>query len=450
LGVVLFWGFTVDDALVSVRVAWRVANGQGYRFNAQGSVVDAVTPLGWVFVLVPFAKISPATAFLAARILGAIAWVSAAVHFGCAQHDERRSLSAQALLFAAAPLAAWSSSGMETGIVVALCTMALGRSNGAALAAGIAAALRPELMTFCGILGLRQLTGATCNRLRALTVVTLTFGPFIGVAFTRSWIFGTVLPLAALAKPSDLVHGTRYALGALLLAGPLWTWIGPGWKSLAGHSRWIAGAVVAHFGAVALVGGDWMPLWRLVVPSMPAALWVASDLRAARHGFWPNFSTCLALAVSAIVGLFVGAPARHVAQARNELVQRVEPLLAGTRLVAGLDVGWLGMATTANVMDLAGITDPRIARLAGGHTTKRIPNSLFESLEPDGAVLLSAPGETLKWPWWETQFARGAENRMRFLEYWRTCRVRGSVPLRQTTQFYLIVRCDLAEPVQQI
>src|SRR5512140_3826188 len=76
VGVVLFWGFTVDDALVTARVAWRPANGQGYRFNASGRVVDAVTPLGWVYVLVPFAKGSPTAALTAARWLGAILWIT--------------------------------------------------------------------------------------------------------------------------------------------------------------------------------------------------------------------------------------------------------------------------------------------------------------------------------------------------------------------------------------
>ncbi|MDF3071929.1 MAG: hypothetical protein K0R38_7530, partial [Polyangiaceae bacterium] len=45
------WGFTVDDALITARVAWHLANGAGYRFNAGGPVVDAVTPLGFAVLL---------------------------------------------------------------------------------------------------------------------------------------------------------------------------------------------------------------------------------------------------------------------------------------------------------------------------------------------------------------------------------------------------------------
>src|SRR5206468_1976318 len=30
------WGFTVDDALITCRVAWHLGRGLGYRFNAGG------------------------------------------------------------------------------------------------------------------------------------------------------------------------------------------------------------------------------------------------------------------------------------------------------------------------------------------------------------------------------------------------------------------------------
>src|SRR4051812_27296533 len=46
IGIALAWGFTVDDALISARVAAHLAQGLGYRFNADGPRVDCVTPLG--------------------------------------------------------------------------------------------------------------------------------------------------------------------------------------------------------------------------------------------------------------------------------------------------------------------------------------------------------------------------------------------------------------------
>jgi hypothetical protein len=44
-------GFTVDDALIPARYAANIAQGAGYRFNAQGPTSDGVTPLGFPYLL---------------------------------------------------------------------------------------------------------------------------------------------------------------------------------------------------------------------------------------------------------------------------------------------------------------------------------------------------------------------------------------------------------------
>ena len=76
------WGFTVDDALITCRVAWHLARGVGYRFNASGPVVDAVTPLGFAYVLSPFAAAGPLAALSAAKWLGALLVAAAGLLFG--------------------------------------------------------------------------------------------------------------------------------------------------------------------------------------------------------------------------------------------------------------------------------------------------------------------------------------------------------------------------------
>ena len=65
------WGFTVDDALITCRVASHLARGVGYRFNAGGAVVDAVTPLGYANLLSAFAARGPEAALAAAKVLNA-------------------------------------------------------------------------------------------------------------------------------------------------------------------------------------------------------------------------------------------------------------------------------------------------------------------------------------------------------------------------------------------
>ena len=441
LGVAAFWGFTVDDALVTARVAWRLANGVGYRFNASGPVVDAVTPLGWVYLLVPFARTTPLGAFSAAQYLGAAAWIIAATWLGSALAREGKKLNLSVLLLLAAPLGAWASAGMETGVVLGLATAALGDSWFSLLAIGLVAALRPEVVPFCTVLGTRHFFCSDRHRWRSLLHAATATIAFACTACIRYSVFGSAIPLAAVAKPSDLSHGVRYALSALIFIGPTWMWFGPGWKKVDGKAKWLASAVVAHFVTLVVIGGDWMPLWRLALPAMPAMFWVANSLHAVRGIAWRRAGGLVAMSFVVLIGWKVGVPARHVARARRALVRDASPLLKDAHLVAGLDVGWLGVATASDIMDLAGITDPRMASLPGGHTTKRIPNSWFDFQQPDALVLLTAPGETLAQMWWQTRFARGVENRTSELDYWRDCAVRGRVPLRYTQQFYVIVRC---------
>src|SRR6476659_8457527 len=74
----VFRGFTVDDALVTARVASHLANGEGYRFNIGGQPVDAVTPLGWAPLLAAFGRGTPLEMLQRARVIGVVAWLAAA------------------------------------------------------------------------------------------------------------------------------------------------------------------------------------------------------------------------------------------------------------------------------------------------------------------------------------------------------------------------------------
>src|SRR5213075_2838825 len=76
------WGFSVDDALITARVAAHIANGFGYRFNTGGSITDAVTPLGFAYVLAPFARGGPLPAMYFAKWLGAACGVVASAWLG--------------------------------------------------------------------------------------------------------------------------------------------------------------------------------------------------------------------------------------------------------------------------------------------------------------------------------------------------------------------------------
>jgi hypothetical protein len=397
----VFWwlrGFTIDDALIPARYAANIAAGYGYRFNMHGGVTDGVTPLGFPYLLAPFAKGGPLDALQAARALG-IAWILAALYLGreVARLSGSRLRYASLLLIAfSAPLGAWSVSGLETGIVIALATVAATvpdcakNALGGAALAGACAWLRPEMIAFSAILGAARALTAE-KRLARILAVVLAVGPWILAAGIRWIVFGRPAPLAVLAKPSDLAHGAIYVLPQILFAGAPFAALAPlTWRTLPRWPRVLAIASFLHLAVVLLAGGDWMPLARLVTPVLPPlALVVAYLLRSAsRASLIPTMGR---LAIGCAAEIYVlarqGPIAAHVLGDRQALIEAARPVLENAAKVAAIDVGWVGATTDAEIVDLGGATDPQIAALPGGHTSKLISGAFLTGRAPDRLVL---------------------------------------------------------------
>jgi hypothetical protein len=440
----VFRGFTVDDALVTARVAAHFAKGEGYRFNMSGPPVDAVTPLGFAHVLAAFGPGTPLEMLARARVIGFCAWVVAAGLLGALGPARGRGRTALAVTLALSVTpAAWSSSGMETGVVTLLTTLALLDVAPAAVAAGLAAAWRPELLPWAVTLvaGASIAAGATAReRLRALAVrLPLAVIPSIGVALARKAWFGSFAPLSAVAKAPELGHGLYYAADALLGTGVVLFLLAPRALSASDHrTRALALSAAAHFAAVAAAGGDWMALYRLVVPALPTAILAVARLTP--HMTTPLLAgRALVLAIRPLwLAFAVAWPARDVLAHRLALIELGRPALRDARSVACLDVGWVGAATQASVLDLAGITDPVVARLPGGHTSKRVSNGLFENRAVDSVVLLLAPGAAPAARWQESPFARAVEQRVAELPALEEFRIGAVLPLGGTKQSYLV------------
>jgi hypothetical protein len=444
--VAALWGFTVDDALIAPRVAWRLVSGHVYRFNGSGPAVDAVTPLGWAFLLVPWAGEGTLAAWTAARWLGAACWVVAAGWLGFLVWREGRRwvrFLPLALLAACPSFGAWAGSGMETGTVSLFGTAALGRSRLAPIAAGLAAAWRPEMIPWALVLAGGLALVETRRPARVAWALGCAVGPALVVAVLRSLLFDRAAPLAVLAKPSDLEHGLNYALRALVWTGPPLLLVAPrAVARLGGRHRVILAAFGAHVVAVVLAGGDWMALFRLFVPVLPGVLLVGSAI-ADCAAVWSTLARCaVALGACGFVGLNTGMPARTVVASRTELISQAARELQHCRRIAALDVGWVGAATDADIVDLAGVTDPTVAVLPGGHTSKRIPASWIAAREVDAVVLLLAPGRALVEPWILSGFERVVERRVA-----RLCADVGFRPVAQLTRMkdgraYVVVKLD--------
>jgi hypothetical protein len=108
--------------------------------------------------------------------------------------------------------------------------------------------------------------------------------------------------------------------------------------------------------------------------------------------------------------------ARRVNADRTALVEEARPVLGPLARVATLDIGWVGAATEADIVDLAGLTDPQIAALPGGHTSKRVGAMLLLSRDPD-ALLLYAPAglpEAGLEAWDQAEYPRAVEARLAY------------------------------------
>ncbi len=415
----LFRGFTVDDALVSARVASNLATGAGYRFNPGGPEVDAVTPLGWAHLLALFGSGSPVEMLGRGRVIGTLGWLGAAAVLGVllARSTPFGRVTALVLLALASTGAAWATSGMETGLVALFAAIALVPRAGGALSGGVAAALRPELAPFALVLAVAGalLEPAEPRRRAALVLraLALCAGPALVVALLRTAWFGTATPLALSAKPPDLGRGLPYALAAAFATSPLVLLVAPFALRRAGPGVIrVAIALVAHFLALALAGGDWMPLFRLAVPVLPAALFAAAEIEKAASARFHAARFALG-AVTSIAYAVVGVwPSRGVLEDRLEFIGELRARLRDARVTATVDAGVVGAATDGAVFDLAGITDPTVARLPGDHTSKRVPEGLIESRGVDHAVLALAPGTTRAEPWPASRFYRVADARL--------------------------------------
>jgi len=64
--------------------------------------------------------------------------------------------------------------------------------------------------------------------------------------------------------------------------------------------------------------------------------------------------------------------------------------------VVALDIGWVSAATDGTIVDLAGVTDPVIAALPGGHTSKRVDAALVLSREPDVVFFSTSPAASTR------------------------------------------------------
>lgn len=402
------WPYTVDDSYIVARYALRLSRGEGYTWNP-GAATDGVTGPAWLLPGVGAAALGY-DPVIAAKLVGLCC--SALAVLACIAALQARARGSQlawiaALLLVCQPSIGGSgSSGLETG----LATLALTYAAEAALAApgpslvGLGSAvaalawLRPELAAACAVfLAVATLRVGLRSALIAWAIAAVSAA---SVCMFRFWISGSLLPMAWHAKAGSLQDGWSYAArGVLVLTG-----IGGIALAAAGaalgqfRERARAWALLTHFGALVLAGGDWMPGFRLWVPLFPqyAALAAVGCERLWRRG-----STARVLAAGGLVAacavplldLFLRIPDwRNAGKSRERVGAAIARELRAhpTARVALVDIGFIGYASGVTTIDLAGLTEPAVAAFPGGHLAKRIPSAWLQAQAPDLLLLHSS------------------------------------------------------------
>ncbi len=415
------FGFTVDDALIIARYATHIAHGVGYRWNTNGPITDTITPLGFPYLLAPFAHDGPLAALAASKVIGLVSWIVGAGFVASAvdrSSNDGKRFSALLLIPVSAPLAAWSVAGLETGVAtsfasIAISLIALGSPRLGTAFVGLAAALRPELAPFAFVVALAPSPDKPTPTWKNLfTRVVIAALPFALVVTIRLIVFGRPTPLAVLAKPSDPSLGFNYAMACFLVTGSIAIVAPFALRRAHRFARVVSVSVLVHFAAIAVAGGDWMPLSRLVVPVLPACVIVAAHIAAIADVRVTLLRVVLAIAGQIFVMVKWGPSAARVGHDRLELIRQLEPALRDARVVGALDVGWIGAATDAPIVDFAGLTDPAIAVLPGSHTAKHIDASMFNRRGIDTLVLLRSRDTITGTPWTDTRFTHAVERRI--------------------------------------
>jgi len=297
------YGFTVDDAYISLRYAENLASGFGPVFNP-GERTEGSSNFLWVVILAG-ARLLGANPVHAAKLLGAILvllvpWMLLSA--SSRLPPKRPNIIAPWLSMLSAPLAVWSVAGLETGAYTFLLTWAIsaaasdlsedsvGRTSGCVPLLG-AALMRPEGIALSGpylaIAWWRGFQPASRFPLRrALSATAIVAGGFLALTLFRLWFYGDLVPNTYYAKvtnPTLFPMGSAgpYLLG-FLTGTSTWMWVGAALipclvRPVGATTIVAAGMIATQLGFIGWVGADWMLGWRFIVPVLPALCLLAGS-----------------------------------------------------------------------------------------------------------------------------------------------------------------------------
>ena len=317
-----FW-FLCDDAYITFRYALNLVRGHGLVFNVgEWPPVEGYSNLLWLLLAAAFQALSiPVEAVAAVSALSGAALILR-VHRALVTrlgHDPRTAFAATLPLALSPVIGVWSTSGLETmpfalAVFLVFEAIVLAHQPRPVLAAVAAAAvvlIRTEGWLWIGVFAVlgalvHARTRHTIPRAALLATVAPPLVVILLHAAFRIGYYGTLVPNTALVKvgvgPDLLLRGIKYVLlFALTTLVPALSLLG---ARRAVREHGVRGAVIAlipvgFFAYGALVGGDFMPFGRLLLPAMPFTALLLADLLSdlPRPAFQPAAAVAALLAV---------------------------------------------------------------------------------------------------------------------------------------------------------
>lgn len=390
-------GYMADDSFISFRYARNLADGYGPVFNT-GEKVEGYTSFGWmlIFALLHHIGVEP---IAASRTLGLLS--GAATLILCFKFMSRLRSGASIIISCLPPIflalnggfTLWSQAGMETSLFTFLISWAVFSTLRKELNSpftgflyALAALVRPEGLLFI-LLGLVYVFYRS-RSLRETFIFAVP--PLIILTPYHIWrisYYGMLFPNTFYAKTSsgfDLVPtGLDYLARGfssfhvwIFLIPFLASFLEPGTRKISLFFLWLA---LPYCTYVTHVGGDWMPMFRFVIPLLPmfyvaAALGMANLLNMGAQARRTKYTYYFWAAFLIIAGCLTF---EYSATKRAELIMRYHNLLGpkkvglwlaenaspDTTIALGF-VGAIPYYSRLETVDIWGITNRDIARQA--------------------------------------------------------------------------------------
>ncbi|HEY0705659.1 MAG TPA: hypothetical protein VGG33_02625, partial [Polyangia bacterium] len=333
----LLFDFVNDDAYISFRYAQNLARHGELVFNL-GERVEGFTNFLWTVLLAGGIKLG-VSPVVSSRFLGvafAIGTLAVTVRLSLRLDAERPSpfhALAPLGLACTGAFACWATGGLETqlftfrvllGVERLLAEINSGRGFASGAIFALAAMTRPEGIFLFGLtVGFRLLRNLLTERrwrphphdiASVLAFVAIFFPYFVGRWRYFGWPFPNTFYVKAAGGQGTIALGLFYVRRFIedhnvLLLGLL---VFAGWPSITDRRRrdlfWLATMVMAAFAVyVVKVGGDFMGMWRFVLPVMPlGAIVVQEAVRRIGRRLTPLVPRpALAAALLAFAGAFI-------------------------------------------------------------------------------------------------------------------------------------------------